>query len=245
RAMLSTRHASPPTPPARGPLAALARWDAAGATRAALVLTALVYLLILVPPLALAGFNPLVFAHVGREGPGQRFWDQSPPLVDGYGYDGQFYYYLARDPLLRGGAPTYLDAPGYRYQRILLPALSALLALGQPAWIGWTLLLTNLLGLALGIWAGLRIVDHFRGSGRLGTPLGGVVFVLGLLVRTLASDVLPTTTKALAATFGLVVVLMLAVAVAALWGIRYRSAFGWQMALQGVFLLTLTHDVWG
>src|SRR5438045_808429 len=85
----------------------------------------------------------------------------APPLGDGYGYDGQFYYYLARHPLLRGGAPTYLDAPGYRYQRILLPALAALLALGQPAWTGWTLLLTNLLGLLLGVWAGLRIVDHF------------------------------------------------------------------------------------
>src|SRR5262249_35442497 len=110
--------------------------------------------------------NPLVFANIGREGPGQRFWDQSPPLVDGYGYDGQFFYYLARDPLLRGGAPTYLDAPGYRYQRILLPTRAALLALGRPAWVGWTLPLVNLLALALGAWAGLRIVDHFGVSRR-------------------------------------------------------------------------------
>ena len=32
---------------------------------------------------------------------------------------------------------------------------------------------------------------------------------------------------------------------AALSGSRHRSAFGWQLALQGLFLITLTPDVWG
>ncbi|MEO0562413.1 MAG: hypothetical protein AAF125_09875, partial [Chloroflexota bacterium] len=36
------------------------------------------------------------------------------------GYDGQFTYFIARDP---AGAAPLIDVPAYRYQRILLPAL--------------------------------------------------------------------------------------------------------------------------
>ncbi len=46
------------------------------------------------------------------------------------GYDGQFFFYLAQDPLLSGKAAKasqlsspYIDNVAYRYQRILLPAL--------------------------------------------------------------------------------------------------------------------------
>ncbi len=46
------------------------------------------------------------------------------------GYDGQFAYYIARDP---ADSPDCLDVPAYRMQRILLPALGALFSLGQDA----------------------------------------------------------------------------------------------------------------
>ncbi|NJL95825.1 MAG: hypothetical protein HC915_19885, partial [Anaerolineae bacterium] len=56
------------------------------------------------------------------------------------GYDGQFAYYIARAPL---EAAPCLDAPAYRYQRILLPALGGLLALGDPVRLPWALVLVN------------------------------------------------------------------------------------------------------
>jgi hypothetical protein len=55
--------------------------------------------------------------------------------VPGSGYDGQFYRYVAHDPLLRHGTQQYLDGPTQRYRRILVPALAFVLAAGQQPWI--------------------------------------------------------------------------------------------------------------
>ncbi|MCL6545721.1 MAG: hypothetical protein K6T61_10865 [Bryobacteraceae bacterium] len=54
---------------------------------------------------------------------------------DSYGYDGQFYHYIAHDPLGRSRLPEYIDAPRMRYGRILIPAMAWLLAAGHPGWI--------------------------------------------------------------------------------------------------------------
>lgn len=64
------------------------------------------------------------------------------------GYDGQWVYYIAVNPLT---SPPHLDVPAYRLQRILLPVLAHLLALGQPALIPWTLLLINLAAFVSGM----------------------------------------------------------------------------------------------
>jgi hypothetical protein len=63
------------------------------------------------------------------------------------GYDGQFAYYIARDP---AGAPDCLDIPAYRMQRILLPLLVRVLSLGRAALIPWALVAVNLVALAGG-----------------------------------------------------------------------------------------------
>ncbi|MEB2288320.1 MAG: hypothetical protein OZ934_09435 [Anaerolineae bacterium] len=68
-----------------------------------------------------------------------------PP--DSEGYDGQFAYYIARDPV---ASPGCLDAPAYRLQRILLPALARTLSLGQTALIPWALVAINLAALVGG-----------------------------------------------------------------------------------------------
>lgn len=63
----------------------------------------------------------------------------------GSGYDGQFYAQVAQDPLLNDPQLiTALDNPSYRARRILIPALSYLAGLGQPAWILETYALINL-----------------------------------------------------------------------------------------------------
>jgi hypothetical protein len=70
------------------------------------------------------------------------------------GYDGQFVYYIARDP---SAAAQYLDVPAYRFQRILLPMAARVLALAQAALIPWALLVINLAALAIGT----ALVEHF------------------------------------------------------------------------------------
>ncbi len=48
------------------------------------------------------------------------------------GYDGQFYRFLAHDPLLRSDTAKYMDAPALRARRILLPLAAWTVALGRP-----------------------------------------------------------------------------------------------------------------
>ncbi len=74
------------------------------------------------------------------------------------GYDGQFVYYIARDP-----NPTsvkqFLDVPAYRYQRILLPLLARLLVLGEWAAIPWSLAVLGIVLHTLGTWALAALLD--------------------------------------------------------------------------------------
>jgi hypothetical protein len=49
----------------------------------------------------------------------------------GPGYDGQFYHYIAHDPLITRKFAKSIDAPRLRYRRIFVPALAFVLAFGQ------------------------------------------------------------------------------------------------------------------
>jgi hypothetical protein len=86
--------------------------------------------------------DPIYFAHLGSS--------ISPKLgittgaTDPIGYDGQFYYYMARLP----GHLNGFDAPGLRYGRMLYPLLAGLLSVGQDALIPWALLAINVLAVA-------------------------------------------------------------------------------------------------
>lgn len=109
-----------------------------------------VTILCLIYCLALVGKNkgdPLVFVTIGT-----RFSEGIPEDQGGTeGYDGQFVYYIARDPstaasLIANGG----DEPAYRFQRILLPTLGMVLSFGQEDLIPWALLIVNLVALAIG-----------------------------------------------------------------------------------------------
>jgi len=63
------------------------------------------------------------------------------------GYDGQFAYFIALDPV---NARYYTDAPTYRYSRILYPLLARGLAIGQARLIPYTLLLINFVAIVGG-----------------------------------------------------------------------------------------------
>lgn len=78
------------------------------------------------------------------------------------GYDGQFNYFIARDP---STAAQFIDVPAYRFQRILLPGLGYLLSFGQEGLIPWVFLLINLAALAGGT-AGLEYLLAQHGFSR-------------------------------------------------------------------------------
>src|SRR5690606_33211595 len=93
--------------------------------------TAVVLLAYLGLVLARAGGDPLALARIG-----DGFRDGVP--LGEEGYDGQFTYWIALEPRPEAVGPR-LDVPAYRYQRILLPLVARLLALGLPGLIPWTL----------------------------------------------------------------------------------------------------------
>lgn len=83
--------------------------------------------------LALHGWTPLWFVWIGER------W--SAGVAGGRtGYDGQFVYYIARDGW---AALPHLDAPGYRFARILYALLARGLSGGQPALLPWAMLAIN------------------------------------------------------------------------------------------------------
>jgi hypothetical protein len=98
--------------------------------------------------LARFGGDPLAFALVGTR------YSQSDPQGTP-GYDGQFAYYIARDP---AGGWRHCDVPAYRYQRILYPLLAWMLALGRPEAVGWTLIALNVAALVGGTYFTQRLL---------------------------------------------------------------------------------------
>lgn len=103
---------------------------------------------------ALHGGDPLALATLGTQ-----FSEGDPGGTEGY--DGQFVYYIARDPL---GGWRHCDVPAYRYQRILYPLLARLMALGQEALIPYTLPLLNLAALAAGTWLTEQLLRRYQVS---------------------------------------------------------------------------------
>lgn len=106
--------------------------------------------------LARYGGDPMMFALVGTQ-------HSQGDAAGSPGYDGQFAYFIARDPA--GGCPQPLcDAPSYRYQRILYPLLAWALALGQSEAVPWTLIAVNVVALVGGTYFTERLLDAHRVS---------------------------------------------------------------------------------
>lgn len=98
------------------------------------------------------------------------------------GYDGQFALYVALDPDPKRVAPR-LDAPAYRYQRILYPLLARGLAAGNPDAIPWTLVFVNLAAHAVGTLLVCALLDSYGQPLRYGLAYGlwvGLVAAVGL-----------------------------------------------------------------
>lgn len=100
------------------------------------------------------------------------------------GYDGQFNYYIARDP---AHAAPCIDNPAYRYQRILLPLLGRIASLGSADLIPWTFVFIN--GLSLIVSTRL-LEDLLANVGRkIWFVLGyGLFFGIVIAVRLSTSE---------------------------------------------------------
>ena len=104
-----------------------------------------------------------------------------PPAIDAdtyrvrdqYGYDGEFYYLIAHDPLNHRGFLAYVDTPRYRWRRIALPALAHLLAFGNDAWVDQAYVGLQLLFVFLGAWWLARYAQLLGRS-----PAWGVAFLV-------------------------------------------------------------------
>jgi hypothetical protein len=90
--------------------------------------------------------DPSSLACVARERLGQSPYEFIDTGFDKNGYDGQFYYALARAPW----RPHHLDidAPAVRQARILYPAISWLLSAGDGRRLLWVMPCVNLLAIA-------------------------------------------------------------------------------------------------
>jgi len=169
-----------------------------GGGRAARVIDRVAHLPAWIAPLIVAFAAYLVIGasvgtKVGHTGdpaalivPGQTHADYEllPPnayVYPGPGYDGQFFFYLAQDPLLTGKAASRddvesshdIDHVAYRYQRILLPALGWLSSWGHPRVLEWTLPLINLFAV---LAAGFLLARFLAARGR--SPWLSLVYML-------------------------------------------------------------------
>jgi hypothetical protein len=130
--------------------------------------------------------DPSVFIVPGDQYAGNG--DLLPPgthiFEDSTGYDGQFFFYFAQDPLLTGTVATrdqlsspHVDAVAYRYQRILLPVLGWLTSWGEPRVLKWTLPLINLLAV---LGAGFLLARFLAARGR--SPWLSLVYMTSVTV---------------------------------------------------------------
>ncbi len=112
---------------------------------------ALVYMVLVVSS---SGGDPLALATLGT-----RFSEGDRDGTEGY--DGQFSYYIARDPL---NGWQHCDVPAYRYQRILYPLLGRLLAFGQEPLLPYALALLSVAALAAGTYLTEQLLLRYRMS---------------------------------------------------------------------------------
>ena len=120
-------------------------------------------------------YHPVAsLAHVssffqGRSGGSAAIARLQPTAADTVGYDGQFYEFIAADPI---GARPYLDNPAYRYSRPVYPLAARVLAGGQERLLPWTLLLLGIGGVFAATFALATVVARLDASPWYGAIVG-------------------------------------------------------------------------
>ena len=122
------------------------------------VCAAVLYAAFVALRLGAGGADVWSFALVGSDFAIQREMHPAVRIQPGQGYDGQFFFGLAHEPVthdsVAGG--VRLDHPAYRQQRILYPLLVWLLSQGSYHLMPWMLVAVN--------WAALIAVAYIGGA---------------------------------------------------------------------------------
>lgn len=121
-----------------------------------------------VPPLL--AFNDIGSHFAARIG-------DTAQAVANLGYDGQFYYFIARNPVLMQhcartlrGCP--IDANPLREERILYPATARVVALGNPDWLHLSLFLVNFAAIVITVLVVGKLCVEAGASRWLGAAVG-------------------------------------------------------------------------
>ncbi len=85
-------------------------------------------------------------------------------VMNGPGYDGQFYFRLALDPFCfsKTAYGITLDNPEWRCQRILYPLLCHFLSFGNPVFVPFAMIAVNALAMMGILWLVARLTRRFR-----------------------------------------------------------------------------------
>jgi hypothetical protein len=118
------------------------------------VATVALHALLLAVYVARHGHDVSVLVCVGQERVGQPPFEAVRAGLGRFGYDGQFYYAIARAPWRRH--PASLECPARQF-RILYPALCWLLSGGQARLLLWICPVVNLAAIGLLSWLGARL----------------------------------------------------------------------------------------
>jgi hypothetical protein len=94
-------------------------------------------------------------------------------FANSQGFDGQFYYLIAHNPMPAAALASAIDTPDLRYERILVPLLAYAAALGNPKAIVFSFVAVNLTFLFLGSWWMGKTIA-LRGA----NPAWGLTFLL-------------------------------------------------------------------
>ena len=122
----------------------------------------ILYILLLFFVILTRGYSTLSFVHLGT------VWAKHD-LRGSWGYDGQFYYQLVRDPI---HAYRYMDNAPYRYQRIFYPLVVAAFSLGLAPLIPYVMLLVNGVAIVLSVEIISRLLVKQQLSPWLSLPVG-------------------------------------------------------------------------
>ena len=133
--------------------------------------------------------DPTIFVAFGERAPVQTEYGRallgSVTVRHGLGHDGRFFFAQANDPwyLEPERNAVVLDRPLYRAERMLFPMVAGGFGLFPPKVVVWAMLVTNLLGLAVGAFVAAKLAMAWGGPKWLGlwVPLNiGLLFELDI-----------------------------------------------------------------
>lgn len=177
------------------------------------LVVALIYILLIAFVAMINHYSALDFAHLGT------IWANHNPAGT-WGYDGQFYYQIARSPLQ---AYQYMDNAPFREQHILYPLVVGAFSLGQTALIPYMLLFVNVLSVVLSVELLARLLRKHGFSPWFSLALG---LYFGQAAATLFDTAEPFT-------YFLVLV--------GIWLVLEKSRFGLAALMMG--LATLAREI--